>query len=101
MKLKDDLENAVNKIIKAFEKKQGLNFEFFVCDDVTGVACFGCVYYFNIQDICHDIFTEQPKEQIIDWLHDSMGNEKQYINYQSYCKGARYNNGTDTVAASD
>lgn len=90
MELKTNLEKSVMDVIKSFEVKQGMNFEFFVSDDVTGIASFGCVNYFHISDICHDIFTNQPKGQIIDWLHECMGNPDKTINYQSYCMGLRW-----------
>ena len=90
MRLKDNLEKATMDIVKAFEKKQELSLEHFVCDDVTGIACFGCVFYFNISDICHDIFTEQPKELIVNWLYDCIDNPELTINYQSYCMGLRF-----------
>lgn len=91
MQLKKELENTVSKIIKAFEKKQEVYFEFFVSDDYTGIACFSNEYYINLTDICHDVFTEQPKGLIIEWQENTIDNhEKQYINYLSYCKGARY-----------
>lgn len=94
MGLKKELETVVAKIIAEFEKKQELYFEFWVVDDVTGVACFSNEYYFSLEDICHDVFTEQPKDQITDWQDDSLENEDedQNINYQSYCKGLRFNN---------
>lgn len=90
MDLKDNLEKATMDIVKAFEKKQDMYFQFFVADDFTGIACFGDILYFNISDICHDVFTEQPKGLIVEWLEDCMENEKQTINYQSYCKGLRF-----------
>lgn len=90
MRLKDNLEKATMDIVKAFEKKQEMYFQFFVADDVTGIACFGDVLYFNISDICHDIFTEQPKGLIVEWLEDCLDNPELTINYQSYCMGLRF-----------
>lgn len=87
MHLKQNLETAVAKIIKAFEKKQDMELQFWVSDDVTGVACFGDVLYFNLSDICFDIFTNQPKHRIVDWLECCLENEKyQNLNYQTFCK---------------
>lgn len=78
------LESAVREVIKVFEEKQELNFEFFVGDDVTGFACFGCVFYFNISDIWLDLVTEQPKGRIIDWLYYCLEERGAPINYNSY-----------------
>lgn len=88
--LKTNLENAVSDIIKAFEKKQGVSFQFFVSDYVTGVACFGDVLYLNISDIWYDLLTEQPKGLIINWLEDCLENENKTINYHSYSIGLRF-----------
>lgn len=88
--IKNETQKAVLEIIKAFEEKQELTFEFFVGDDLFGVACFGCVYYFNTSDIYFDIVSKQPKHQIINWLEDSLENQNQTINYLSYCKGLRF-----------
>lgn len=90
MNLKKNLEKSVNDIVKAFEKKQELYFEFFVSDDVTGVACFSNEYYIHLSDVCHDIFTEQPKGLIVQWQDESIENENETINYQSYCMGLRF-----------
>lgn len=88
--LKKQLKNAVNEIIKAFEEKQEMNFEFFVDDDITGIACFGDVLYLNISDIWYDLLTEQPKGLIIDWIYDCLENENKTINYRSYSMGLRF-----------
>ena len=89
-KLKYNLEKATMDIVKAFERKQDLYFDFFVCDDVTGIACFSNGFYFNISDVCHDLFTEQIPGLIIQWMYDSMDNKDKTINYQSYCMGLRF-----------
>lgn len=90
MNLKNNLEKATMDIVKAFEKKQDMYFQFFVADDVTGIACFGDILYFNISDICYDVFSKQPKGLIVEWLEDCLENEKQTINYQSYSRGLRF-----------
>lgn len=87
--MRKNLDNILKKYIEKFEKKHGLNFEFAVNDDLMGVICFGCVFYFDINDIVYDIDTKQPKHLIIDWLYDTMNQDK-YINFQSYSNGLRY-----------
>lgn len=63
MKIIKDFKSQATLIIKAFEKKQDLNFE-----------------------------TKQTKGLIIDWLYETLDqkDKEDYINYQSYCKGLRY-----------
>lgn len=90
--LKTNLENAVNEIIKAFEEKQEVSFQFFVGDDITGIASFGCTYYFNISDICLDILTEQPKGLIFEWHEECLENKNKTISYKSYSMGLRFEN---------
>lgn len=88
--LKKNLEYSINEIIETFEKKQGLTFDFFVSDDCIGIAHFGDILYFNVSDICYDIFTNQPKGLICHWLYDSVDNKDKDINYKSYCMGLRF-----------
>jgi hypothetical protein len=73
-------KNACTDYILAFERKQGLCFEFWIADRVGEMACFGdwCIM---LTDIIHDIETKQPKGRIIEW-HDKM----LPINYQTYIK---------------
>ena len=91
MKIKQEFEAAVHKIIKAFEKKQDLEFQFFVADDVTDVAFFGDVDFFKFSDIYHDITTNQPKGLIKKCLYECLDHDS-YINYKSYCMGLRHEN---------
>lgn len=87
--MRKKLNKILKKYIKKFEKKHGLTFEFAVEDDLMDVICFGDVLFFSIHDIIYDIDTKQPKGLIIEWLYDSMYQDK-YINFQSYSKGLRY-----------
>lgn len=90
-KLKQQYDQIIDQYIKIFEKKHGLEFEFFVGDDNSGVACFGDIFYFNISDILFCINNKLPKHLIIDWLYDSIEfNMIGSINLNSYWKGLRY-----------
>lgn len=87
--MRKKLNKILKKYIKKFEKKHDCYFEHAVSDDLMGVICFGDVLFFNINDIIYDIDTKQPKGLIIDWLYDSINQDK-YINFYSYSKGLRY-----------
>ena len=87
--MRKKLDKILKKYIKKFEKKHDCYFEYAVVDDLMGVICFGDVLFFDIADIIYDIDTKQPKGLIIDWLYDSINQDK-YINFQSYSKGLRY-----------
>lgn len=87
--MRKKLDKILKKYIKKFEKKHKLNFEFAVSDDLMDVICFGDVLLFSINDIIYDIDTKQPKDLIIDWLYDSIHQDK-HINFYNYSKGLRY-----------
>lgn len=83
-----EADKAIRNLIKAFEVKQELEYEYSIWDNLTDTAFFGGDFSFNISDIYHDIKTEQPKGLIIQWFYDSI-EHKQFINYRSYCMGLR------------
>ena len=85
--LKKKLDEAIREIIARFEEKQELNFEFAVGDDLLDVLGFNGLYYFTLQDIVHDLATVQPKGLITEWQDYTINNG--FINYKSYCMGAR------------
>lgn len=88
--LRKTLEAALKEYIRRFEKKHGLSFEHAVSDDLTGVICFGDVFFFHISDIIYDIDNKLPKGLIIDWLYSNLDNQDRYINLHSYAKGLRH-----------
>ena len=80
-----------NLIVKKFAKKQELEFDGWISDEVGGVALFSGSFSFNFSEIMLDIRTKQPKGLIIQWQNDCDNNQKkQYINYKSYSMGLRY-----------
>jgi hypothetical protein len=81
-----DYENACNSIIKAFCKKQGVEFDGWVSDEVGGIAQFNMQYFFNISDIVLDLKTRQPKGAILSWQDENIDDD---INYKSYTMGLR------------
>jgi hypothetical protein len=101
MKLKENLEKAVSDIVKVFEKKHGCRLQGWVADDVTGIADFHDIMFFNLSDICHDIFTDQPKGLIIQWNEECVENYPQDINFRSYCMGLRFDQPQDTKIKED
>jgi len=83
-KLKDQLENIIDKYIDLFYQKHDLVLDFWVADNVGTIAQFGD-YYFDFNVIRYDLETDQPKDNLIKWYDEMLENEK-YINYQTYCK---------------
>lgn len=86
-KLKMQLDETISEIVKKFEKKQELNFDFAVGDDLLDILDFNGIYYFTLQDVVHDLVTDQPKGLITEWQEYTVDNG--FINYKSYCMGAR------------
>jgi len=89
----EQYENIIDRYIKLFEKKHGLELDHWVSNDKSGIAFFGCVFYFNVSDILFDINNKLPKGLIISWLYDGIEfREKkgEYINLNSYFLGLRY-----------
>jgi hypothetical protein len=88
---------ACDKIVQAFCKKQGLEFDFWIADEVGTIASFSLSYFFKMEDIVHDIKTNQKAGLILDWHNDSTHynfnleiDKRVYVNYQSYCMGMRF-----------
>lgn len=88
--LKAKYERIVDAYIKEFEKKQEVELEYWVGDEVGGICSFGDVLFFSFDDIRLDIDTNQPKGQIIDWLYDTMEHNGDRMNYKSWSMGLRY-----------
>ena len=84
-KLHEKYVAVCNEYIENFCKKHDCYFEFWVVDEVGGVASFGSVYYFNFGDIVYDLNTDQPKGQIFNWLEQSLDTPTKAMNYVDYC----------------
>jgi hypothetical protein len=91
-KLKADYEKAITGITNLFEKKQGVNLEFWVSDEIGGVGCFGD-NYFGIHEIIEDMDSDSKPGDIFNWQDDNTDEHihegGRYINYASYLKGLR------------
>lgn len=83
--LKKQFQAISQKYIQAFEKKQGMHFEFWVADRVGEIACFGDIFI-SLSDIRYDIDTDQPKGKILKWYDYRLEDNDSSINYYNYCK---------------
>lgn len=94
VELIESYSKVCNEIIREFAKKQGFEFYDWVGNETGGFVSFDDSYYFNLDDIIHDLKTSQKKWFIVKWQEDSV--EAHFkgitdtINYKSYCMGARY-----------
>ena len=89
--MRKELDKIIKKYISEFEKKHDLLFEFAVNDDLLDVLSFGCVYFFNTNDVIFDIDNNLPNGLIVEWLEYNLEN-KQFINLKSYSNGFRIEN---------
>lgn len=98
MKNKDLLtqyENICNQIVVKFAAKQKLEFDYWIADEIGGIACFANQYYINFSDIILDLKTRQKKGLILDWQDDyvEFNHDREVyknINYKSYTIGLRF-----------
>jgi hypothetical protein len=95
--LNEKYEFICNEFVAKFEKKQQINFEGWVGDEIGGIASFSFQYFFNLSDIIFDLKTNQPKGCIKNWSNEetdfNVFNENpHHINYKSYTMGLRHEN---------
>lgn len=89
-----DFERSTGLLVEMFCKKQESQLISIIGDEICGVYSIGD-NFFNLNDIYYDMKENKPKGLIFEWqdyVTDyrlrkvSIG----YINYQSYCMGARF-----------
>jgi len=84
-KRKANFEKAVHSYVKAFTKKHEIEFEYWIGDVAGTVGEFGD-YYFNFEDVRHDIDTDQPKDNIFLWYDECLESKEITPNYENWCK---------------
>lgn len=102
---KSEFEKIANSYVHGFSKKQGLEFDFWVGDEVGGIASFNHEYFINYDDIRMDLDDTVKKGVITEWywhvmpesfdFNPELSNERPYVNYKSYLKGARISKATN------
>lgn len=95
VKLKRQYDSVCNEWIELFVKKQNIEFDGWVGNEVGGIASFCSQYFFNLSDIIIDLTTDQPIGLILNWQTEDVdynlfnGNPF-HINYKSYTMGLRH-----------
>jgi len=90
-KVKKEYEKSCNEYVKIFCKKNEIDFDYWIGNEIGGCASFCEQYYFNLSDIIYDVNNHCKKGLILEWQDDSTENsERGNINYSSYSKGLRY-----------
>ena len=85
-KLKENYEKAVTDYIKEFEKVYEVDFDFWVGDEVGGVANIGDETY-NFSDLKYMIDNSIKYDFLVDWYYFVLEyNEKCYYNLDAYCR---------------
>jgi hypothetical protein len=95
MSLKTDYENICQCYVHAFTKKHDISFDYWIGDDIGGIASFGECYTFSLTDIRIDIDNRVQKGKIFEWIdyevEFNMNKEfTVWINYKNWLKGARH-----------
>lgn len=85
--LQTAFEDAVNGYMEAFCAKQDEVLDWWVSNEVGGVAFFCSGRFFNFSDIRKDIDQGIEKGAIMQWHEHTSENRE--INYSSYLMGAR------------
>ena len=84
--LKNKFNKIAEKYIKTFCKRLELDFEFWVGDEVGGIA-FICDYYFNYSDIRYAVDNEISFDYMSDWYYFIVEyGKKCYYNLDAYCR---------------
>jgi hypothetical protein len=86
--LKQEYDIVCSEYIKKFVKKHGYQFNFWVANDVGGIACFIDQYFFNFSDIRYDLDKKCPKGMIFKWQDYCIENDMQ-ISFFTYHLGYR------------
>lgn len=99
-------ENACNKILKAFAKKQGLEDYGWIGNEIGSTVQFGDDYFFYVREMIIDLKTNQPKGLILKWQEESTKfnwhrGDKLYISYEAYTKGSRLSDYEETKLSLD
>jgi len=92
----NDYNQICNLIVNAFCEKQNLNFDYWVADEIGGIADING-YFFNLSDIIIDLKNDTPKGAILEWQDQVLEanlfkepGQTEFINYRSWLMGARY-----------
>lgn len=91
----NEYETICNEIVEKFAKKQDYSEWYWIGKQVGGAIDFNQSYTFSFDEIVLDMKTKQPKGFIQQWQDDSLefNQERehwQWINYNSYIMGLRY-----------
>lgn len=91
LQLGEDFRAVVRRYVAAFEAKHGCHLEFWVADDMGGIASFGDVNFFSLEDIRLDIDRGLPAGEVFDWINANLeAGEGKYINLYSWANGLRH-----------
>lgn len=88
-----DFERSTALLIEMFCKKHETELDHIIADQICGTYAIGD-NYFSLDDIYHDLKTDQPKGQIFEWQNACIDAYFQgiteNINYRSWCDGLRF-----------
>ena len=83
----EQLNKAIDKYIKAFEKKHNIKFDYWISRTGTIAVCGD--YYFDFNDIRTDLDEDAQERKIFDWYDEELVSnlkQKPFMNYKNYLK---------------
>lgn len=89
-----DFDKAAKLMIDMFCTKHDTDVEYIKENDPTDVLCFND-NFFTLSEIYYDLKENIPKRLIFEWQdyiteHQIINDHTKYINFESYCMGARF-----------
>ena len=105
MKQLKEYDRICNELVEIFTKKHNLEFDYWVSNEVGGIASFSQYYLFCFEEIVFDLKNNAPQGLIVQWYNETVkyitesGNNTK-INFGAYKMGFRYehltNNNNET-----
>lgn len=78
-------ESACQRLVREFCYKQGVEFDFWLGDEIGSCFSVNCDAVLTLSDILFDLKTNQPKGKIFNWYWSQVSQENP-VSYKKYCE---------------
>ena len=86
--MRKDFENVVQRYVREFERREGLEFDHWAGGEIGDTACFGD-YYFSFTTIQQVVDLGLPRGLVLEWYWYVLDIHPDAVNLTSYSKGVR------------